>query len=520
MARKYDPFSRNYVGFTEPAATDTAVIQPGFYFKSHNLQHHYTVIQNLYGVGALGGRTRAAWQTRLGWVNESTSFRGFQLSVPWGLYETGANGGGDFTNLDHLETVVNELGSLGKYVILMPFQFREFRNGDVSGLGIDDQMRYLLPEDLRTHQGVVDSVDILVAAGETVRSVTGTPSAALGVNGDYAHNATTNILYGPKAGGVWPAGIDLDTADPRRHWLWDYAYGYEKNQNGGFGFEMKIYKSELRTRMLRFAQAVADKFNANPTVIGIHTTESINGGATYLGSDPGGIVDDGYTATTALVNNPTNAKRAGLTGKTLVLQAARPMFPNKFFAQDINVPLNGVNYVKEYFDYMQQYRMGSTTSDVGWWEPDLNILGPEPLRGCLPRMSDTSSIAPTTAQWQQDGWDSTTHGAPKISSTADYNQRYADIFARTTTGNAKVVFGMNCHMCIIQLETQYNVWLGGTTQNTSSSGTGYNPDAPNGTVVPSLKDWLKAKFTAEGITDGSGGLNTVRPLYVGYNSTL
>lgn len=518
MARKYDPFSKQYVGYIQPAATDTSQIVPGFYFKSHNLQPHYTVIQNMYGVGALGGRTRAAWQTRLGWVNESTSFRGFQISVPWGLYETGANGGGNFTNLDHLETVVNELGSLGKYVILMPFQFREFRNSDVSGLGIDEQMRYLLPEDLRTHQGVVTSIDILQAQNKTIRSVTGTPSAALGVNGDYAHNATTNVLYGPKAGGVWPAGVDLDTDDPRRHWLWDYAYGYEKNQNGGFGFEMKIYKSELRTRMLRFAQAVADKFNANPTVIGIHTTESINGGATYLGANAGGIVADGYTATTALVDNPTNARRAGLTGKTLVLQAARPMFPNKFFAQDINVPLNGVNYVKEYFDYMQQYKMGSTTSDVGWWEPDLNVLGPEPLRGCLPRMADTSSIAPTTAQWQQDGFDSVTHGAPSITSTAGYNQRYADIYARTTTGNAVTGFGMNCHMCIIQLETTYNVWLGGTTQNTNSALAGYNPAAPNGTVVPSLKDWLKAKFVAEGITDGSGGLNTVRPLYVGYNS--
>ena len=160
--------------------------------------------------------------------------------------------------------------------------------------------------------------------------------------------------------------------------------------------------------------------------------------------------------------------------------------------------------------------MGSTTSDVGWWEPDLNKLGPEPLRGCLPRMSDTSSIAPTTGQWQQDGWDSIVHDAPKISSTADYNQRYADIYARTTTGNAKVGFGMNCHMCIIQLETAYNVWLGGTynTQQTA------NPDTYSNITVPSLKDWLKAKFTAEGITDGSGGLNTVRPLYVGYNSTL
>jgi len=503
MARKYDPFSKQYVGYIQPTATDTSQIVPGFYFKTHNLQHHYTVIENMYGTAALSGRNRSAWLGKLAWLDESVNFRGFQLSVPWGLYETGASGGGDFSNLDHLETVVNEIGAMGKYVILMPFQFRDFMNGDTSGLGIDNHMRYLLPEDLQTHQGIVTSIDILESQGEIIRTVTSAPANSFGANGEYAHIVASNILYGPKAGGVWPAGIDLDTDDTRRHWLWDYAYAYEKAQNGGFGFEMKIYKPELRTRMLRFAQAVADKFNANPTVIGIHTTESIVGGATYLGANAGGIVADGYTATTAIVNNPTNAGRAGLTGKTLVLQAARPMFPNKFFAQDINLPINGVNYVKEYFDYMQQYKMGSTTSDVGWWSPTLNVLGPEPLRGCLPRMADTSSIAPTTAQWQQDGWDSGIHGAPSITSTAGYNQRYADIYARTTTGNAVTGFGMNCHMCIIQLETSYGVWLGGTY---------------NGITVPSLKDWLKAKFVAEGITDGSGGLNTVRPLYVGYNS--
>lgn len=517
MARKYDPFSKQYVGYTQPTATDTSQIVPGFYFKTHNLQHHYTVIENMYGTAALSGRNRSAWLGKLAWLNESVNFRGFQLSVPWGLYETGAAGGGDFTNLDHLETVVNEIGAMGKYVILMPFQFRDFMNGDTAGLGIDNHMRYLLPQDLQTHQGIVTSLDILQSQGEIIRTVTSAPADSFGANGEYAHIVASNMLYGPKAGGVWPAGVDLDTDDPRRHWLWDNAYAYEKAQNGGFGFEMKIYKSELRTRLLRFAQAVADKFNANQTVIGIHTTESVNALASYMGSNAGGVVNDGYPTGSESPGSATNVSRAGLTGKTLVLQAARPMFPNKFFAQDINLPLKSVNYVKEYFDYIQQYKMGTTTSDVGWWSPALNELT-EPTRGCLPRMSDYSSICPTTAQWQQDGWDSSIHGAPAISSTAGYNQRYADIYARTTSGNSVTIFGMNSHMCIIQTETSCNVWLGGTTQNTNPNLPGYNSSAPNGTVVPSLKTWLKNKFTAEGINDGSGGLNTVRPLYVGYNS--
>ncbi len=82
-----------------------------------------------------------------------------------------------------------------------------------------------------------------------------------------------------------------------------------------------------------------------------------------------------------------------------------------------------------------------------------------------------------------------------------------------TVGNATTGFGLDAHMVIIQLETVMGIWEGGGTYSAPQS---VGKDIP--VVVPSLKDWLKAKFAAEGITDGSGGLNTVRPLYVGYNS--
>jgi len=501
-----NPFGRAYVPKRTVVSASEA-FKSGFYLKPHNLSPHYAVIEAMHGAGALGGRTRGKWVDRLNWAAESVNFRGFQLSVPWGLYEKGA-AGGDFSNLDYLEDVVDEIGANGKYVMLMSHQFREFRNTDVSGLSVDNQMRYLLPEDLRTHQGMVNSIDCLTSLGETIRSVTGTPSDALGVNGDYAYNATTNMLYGPKAGGIWPTGVDLDLTDTRKHWLWDNAYAYSKFVSGAMGFDMKIYKPALRTRMAAFQQAVADRFNNKPHVIAITTTESPAGEPIYLGAAAGGIVSDGYDATAGAVNVATNVHRAMLTGKTTVLQATRPKFPNKIFAQDINVPVNTINYVKEYFDQAQANKMGATSSDTVWWSNGLK--GPdEPTKGCLVRMSENSSVMPIISQWQQWCWDSDLSGSPNITSTQDFLDRFQNVFDMATVGNATTGFGLNAHMVIIQLETAMGIWVGGGTYSAPQS---VGPNIP--VVVPSLKDWLKAKFVAEGIADGSGGLNSTRPQYV------
>ncbi|MFN4830502.1 MAG: hypothetical protein ACK5GB_00030 [Sphingomonadales bacterium] len=45
--------------------------------------------------------------------------------------------------------------------------------------------------------------------GKTVLSGTNNPVAATGSNGDFYINTTTNILFGPKAGGAWPVGVSL-----------------------------------------------------------------------------------------------------------------------------------------------------------------------------------------------------------------------------------------------------------------------------------------------------------------------
>ncbi len=45
--------------------------------------------------------------------------------------------------------------------------------------------------------------------GKTVLNGTTNPTAGIGVNGDFYINTTTNMLFGPKASGVWPAGVSM-----------------------------------------------------------------------------------------------------------------------------------------------------------------------------------------------------------------------------------------------------------------------------------------------------------------------
>lgn len=47
------------------------------------------------------------------------------------------------------------------------------------------------------------------ADGRTILSTTGAPDNGTGVDGDYALDITAQLLYGPKAAGVWPAGVSI-----------------------------------------------------------------------------------------------------------------------------------------------------------------------------------------------------------------------------------------------------------------------------------------------------------------------
>jgi len=58
-------------------------------------------------------------------------------------------------------------------------------------------------------QGAQGSQGIAGADGKTVLNGAGNPANSFGNNGDFYINTTSNILFGPKANGVWPIGISL-----------------------------------------------------------------------------------------------------------------------------------------------------------------------------------------------------------------------------------------------------------------------------------------------------------------------
>lgn len=54
--------------------------------------------------------------------------------------------------------------------------------------------------------------------GQAIHTVSGAPSYIVGVNGDYAIDPTAQLFYGPKAGGLWPAGVSIRGAPGPSDW--------------------------------------------------------------------------------------------------------------------------------------------------------------------------------------------------------------------------------------------------------------------------------------------------------------
>jgi len=436
-----NPFSKMYIPKrTVVSASDVFV--PGFYIKTHNLQPHYGALDDMEtetGIIMNGSRsrTRGQWTgTHLVEIQLTPHFKGYQLSVPWGLYERGASGG-DFSRLTtHLLPLVQELATLGKYVVLMPMIFRDFRNNDVTGnastdpMAVDDQMRFLLPADLATDfLGLADGL----AAGDA-------------------------------------------------HRLSNHCYAYVKSRTAGaFGFEMKLYNTEVYNRYLAFQQAVANVFKDEPNVIGVTTTESIAGEALYPGTAPGGVVNDLYT--------PTSVRLAVLNAKTTFINAVRDMWPRQWCAPDVNGPLRAAavtNYVKTWYDQVVAQKFGVSASDYGWWTDDLNDDGSTGIPteiGHLRRQAALAGQVVIYGQWQGDGWLFGEDGAPAWSASSGFTQRYNDMLTRCTVGSGEPMYAVPCNMIVIQREVPQNIWLGGTTS-------GVYGNVPSGTTVPSLRSFI------------------------------
>lgn len=62
-------------------------------------------------------------------------------------------------------------------------------------------------------QGIQGTAGTAGTNGNTILTVGAAPAAGVGVNGDFAYNPTTFTFYGPKAGGAWPAGTVIKGAN-------------------------------------------------------------------------------------------------------------------------------------------------------------------------------------------------------------------------------------------------------------------------------------------------------------------
>lgn len=366
----------------------------------------------------LGGSS-ATWNTIKSELQESSKFAGVQVGVPWGLYETGVSGG-NFSRLSYLVDIADELQAIGKYLILNLMEFREFRNNNVADLPIVEQMAYILPEDLRTHSGL--------APGMTAA---------------------------------------------RQHYLWDYAFGYEKAAASNFGYDLKVYDAALRARMLTFYQAVADLLGSHPAFVAIDGTESVVGTALYTGAG-------GYYA-------PDGAsERNTLDGKTAIITAVNNMFPNQIVMSCVNFPNSntGIDYCGEYYGAVNTNKLAITAPNCNWWVPILNRA--TGAKGALRYFPILAGSCPVFVQWQGDEFDSDTGAtgkAPPITTTADITQRYADLYQRSTAGDGSARYGLFANGVIIQRSQPQPFWLGGTTSGM--------PNTPDGVTIPSLKNYIK-----------------------------
>lgn len=391
-------------------------------------------VMNDWGYGSY---TRDTWDDRIAEIKAVNGGKGFHLDVPWGLYEKGASGG-DFSNLHFLKTIADEAYAEGLYLFLDPMIFREFRSSAVSSLALDLQMRYLLPTDMWTHQGLIDTPDV--------------PAA-------------------------------------QAHYRWDYAYAYDKSSGANFGYDIKAYNTTLQTRFIRFARAVCDVLGNHPAVIGITSTESVDGTPVWTGA---GGFEGGF---------PT--RQAYFAGKTTIMWAVNGMFKRHMVAQSVNYPNEGtavtdpIDYVGDWHAFAQTEKFSLTAPNAQWWSTSLNRVG----SGSSPKGGNryfTDFTGPRIVQWQGDEFDSSVNGSPAISTTADYTQRYADLYTRSTVGDGASKFALNATHIIVQRTMAPEIWLGGTTSGV--------PNVPNGVTVPSLSAFLNNSAYIP--QDGKAGLGS------------
>lgn len=453
----FSPFSRKIVYRQAVNAVNWADVAGKVYLKIRPAESNWEAMYRM----EYGANSRSLWDARLQEISVDSFLGGFQMEVPWGLYEKGA-GGGDFSNLDYLVNALDDCHSIGKKVILVPFLFREFRNPNVSNLPLIEQYKYILPQDLNGYPFV---------------------------------DGNANGLRGFAPG--MAAGFE--------HYLNDNAYAYSKSLvAGAFGYNLKTYKSSVRNRMIAFAQAVANRVGNHPAVFAINTTESaISSNAMYTGQY-------GFQPTEVAAASTADLETLTLQGKTTILNACRTKFSNLIMGQDMNIPKSPYNYLSAWHAGLVENKYCLRTSNSNWWNGNINEIGSaNNPKGILYYYPDFTGVCPKIVDMQGDEVASGgSLNAPIMDTTAKITQRYADIYRRATIGGVLSdgvtnPVALGAHILVVQREHPHPFWLGGT----SNPGT----TIPSGIAVPSWRDWLVN-------TADRNWLVTTRPSYVTYNN--
>ena len=169
------------------------------------------------------------------------------------------------------------------------------------------------------------------ADGRTILNGTGVPSNALGVNGDFYLDVAARIIYGPKAAGVWPAGISLSGLAPllvraRRTSDTAGSTGYQ----GPVSFATEDFDADGAWNGTRFQPTRAGYYVINANVMALGT--------------------NGQSSIAFLVKNQAGGTYPAGTGETLATTSLTAGAPAA-----INHPVNALVYLNGTTDYVEVF---------------------------------------------------------------------------------------------------------------------------------------------------------------------
>jgi hypothetical protein len=170
--------------------------------------------------------------------------------------------------------------------------------------------------------------------GKTMLSGTNAPTADVGADGDFYLNVSTSTLYGPKAGGAWPAGVSLVGPQGVAGAPGVLLLHGAADPTAADGAEGSFYLNTTTNTL--FGPKTADGWPAGVSVVGLTGPVGPAGpagadGAAGSQGEKGDKGDAGtgaaiYTANFAVTSPPGGNGDYVMTGTGLTLQSSDPYF--------------------------------------------------------------------------------------------------------------------------------------------------------------------------------------------------